>query len=97
MGAVPAKILAVDDEPQISSAISCGLAAHGLDRQTTSYPPVAKELLVNQQFDVLIADIAMPRLSDRELLGHAKRHSPACKAIPITGRSSREVLAQPSG
>ncbi len=94
MGAVPGKTLVVDDEAQICSAISCRLAAHGLDCQTTSDPRLVEELLAAQQFGVLIADIAMPGLSGLELLVHAKRHSPGCKSILITGRSNREVLAQ---
>jgi hypothetical protein len=63
MGSVPAKILVVDDEPQICSVTGCRLAAHGLDRQTTSDPRLAEELPAGQQFDVLIADI--PELSLR--------------------------------
>ncbi len=93
MGAVPAKTLVVDDEPQVCSAISCYLTAHDLDRQTISDPRLVEELLASQHLDVLIADIAMHGLSDRELLVHTKRHSPGCKAILITGRSNREVLA----
>ena len=87
-------ILIVDDEPQICSAISCRLTAHGLDCQTTSDPRLVEELLAARQFDVLITDIAMPGLSGLELLIHAKRHSPGCKVILITGKSNREVLAQ---
>ncbi|KKL87165.1 hypothetical protein LCGC14_1937430, partial [marine sediment metagenome] len=65
MGAVRAnKILAVDDEPQICSAISCRLAEHGPDCQTISDPRVVEELPAGHQFDVLISDIAMPGLSD---------------------------------
>ncbi len=94
MGGVPAKILIVDDEPQICAAISCRLTAHGLDCQTTSDPQRVQDLLAGQQFDVLIADIAMPELSGLELLVHAKRYSPGCKGILITGRSNRETLAQ---
>ena len=63
MGAVPADILVVDDGPQICSLIGCRLAAQGLDRQITSDPRLAEELLAGQQFDVLIADI--PELSLR--------------------------------
>ena len=94
MGAVLGKILVVDDEPQVCSAISCRLVAHGLDCQTTSDPQVARELLATGQFDVLITDVAMRRISGLELLVCAKQHSPGCKVILITGKSNREVLAQ---
>ena len=36
----------------------------------------------------------MPGLSGLELLVHAKRHSPSCKVILITGKSNRDALAQ---
>lgn len=94
MGAVPAKILVVDDEPQVCSAIGTRLKAHGFDYHTSSDPRRAKELLATQQFSVLIADIVMPRISGLELLVYAKRHAPGCKVILITGRSNREILAQ---
>ena len=44
MGALPAKIVVVDEEPQICSVIGCRVVAHGLDGQTTSDPRLAEEL-----------------------------------------------------
>ena len=82
MGAVPGKILVVDDEPQSCSAISCYLAAHGLDCQTTLDPRLVEELLAGQQFDVLIADIAMPRPGGLEA-ARALKADPRTKDIPI--------------
>jgi putative nucleotidyltransferase with HDIG domain len=94
MGAVRAKILVVDDEPQICSAICHRLVAHGFNCQTSSDPQCAKEVLATGQFDVLIADVAMPVVSGLDLLVHAKRNTPDCKVILITGKSNREFLAQ---
>jgi len=60
MGAALTKALVVDDEPQICSAVSAGLTSCGFACQESSEPQHAKELLASRQFDVLIADIAMP-------------------------------------
>ena len=94
MGAVSTKVLVVDDEPAICSAISARLMSCGFACQTSTEPQHAKELLASRQFDVLIADIAMPIVSGLELLAYAKRHAPGCKVILITGKSDREALAQ---
>ncbi len=94
MGAVRAKILVVDDEPQVCSAICHRLIAHDFNCQTSSDPQCAKEVLATGQFDVLIADIAMLVVSGLDLLVHAKRYAPGCKVILITGKSNREFLAQ---
>ena len=94
MGAVTTKVLVVDDEPQTCSVISHRLAARGFGGRATSDAQEAKALLAGRQFDVVIADIAMPVVRGLELLAYAKRHAPRCKVILITGKSDREALAQ---
>ena len=94
MGAVTTKVLVVGDEPQTCSVISHRLAARGFGGRATSDAQEAKALLAGRQFDVVIADIAMPVVSGLELLAYAKRHAPRCKVILITGKSNREALAQ---
>ena len=74
MGAAPTKFLVVNDEPQICSGIDCRPATRGFGEHATSDGQEAKALLASSQFDVLIADTAMPVVSWRELLAHAKRH-----------------------
>ena len=90
----PAKILIVDDEPQVCALISEELSRHGFDCQTATAPRQAETLLGTQHFDLAISDIAMPGISGLDLLAHVKQHAPACKVILITGVSKREYLAQ---
>ena len=94
MGAVPPKILIVDDEPQIPSAISLRLRSCGFDCEVSSDPREAQRLLSSGQPDILIVDVAMPEVSGLDLLLHAKQHAPGCKVILYTGLSNRERLAQ---
>ncbi len=59
MGAVPTKILVVDDESQVCSVIGARLTARGFDYHACSDPQRAKELLAAQQFSVLSGEEAL--------------------------------------
>jgi len=90
----PGNILIVDDEPQVCHLIQEELAEHGFSCQIVTEPLQAKDLLDTQQFGLLIADIAMPRVGGLDLLAYVRQCLPACRVILITGVSTREYLAQ---
>jgi putative nucleotidyltransferase with HDIG domain len=87
-------VLIVDDEPQVCQLIQEELAEYGFSCQIVTEPLQARSLLNTQQFGLLIADIAMPRVGGLDLLAYVKQHLPACKVILITGVSTREYMAQ---
>ncbi len=93
------KILIVDDEPVMSGLIEEELVEHGFLCRVVADPTFARELIDGtsgdgEPFDLLILDIEMPRLGGLELLAYAKKYSPECKVIMITGHSKREHLSQ---
>ncbi len=90
----PAHILVVDDDAAVCGMVRGELTARGLRCLAATDPLQAKQLLDAHRFDVLIADIAMPRVSGLDLLAHARHAAPACKVILITGLSSRQWLAR---
>ena len=95
----PGNILIVDDDPVISEMIREVLAEHGFLCRVAMDSTLAGELIDgtsgdSQRFDLLILDIEMPRLGGLELLAHAKKHSPECKVIMVTGHSEREYISQ---
>lgn len=90
----PKSVLIVDDEPQVCLLIGDALSIRGFDCHSVTDPVEARELLETEHYDLLIADIKMPRVSGLELLIFAKQHAPKCKVVLTTGLSSRECLAQ---
>ncbi len=99
MNSNPGHILIVDDEPAVADLIKEELAEHGFLCRTATDSTRAREIIDGnsgeiQPFDLLIADIQMPRLGGLELLALVRKHSPECKVIMITGKSKREYVSQ---
>ena len=90
----PARILIVDDEPEVCSLIRAELSEIGLDCQVATEPQHAEELLHSQQFDLVISDISMPGITGLDLLVHIRKQAHKCKVILVTGVSKREYVAQ---
>lgn len=92
-------ILIVDDEPAVSELIKQELAEHGFVCRTATDSQVAKTLIEDARenappFDLLIADVQIPRFGGLELLAYVKQRLPECKVILITGNSKLEYLSQ---
>jgi putative two-component system response regulator len=87
-------VLIVDDEPGICLLIEEELSTHEVDCNTTCDPSEARKLLVGEQYDVLIVDISMPRISGLDLLALARRVGSGCKVILMTGHVRSEHLVQ---
>ena len=67
-----AKILIIDDEPNVSS-ILYSLLADRHECKTASCAAEALELLKEEEFDLILSDIMMPGMSGLELLEKIKR------------------------
>ena len=90
----PAKVLIVDDEPEVCALIRAELSECGCACEVATQPRRAKELLASQSFDLVISDISMPEISGLDLLAHIRQHAYPCKVILVTGASKREYVAQ---
>ena len=80
----PAKILIVDDEPRIGDLLKRWLEMEGYLCSTAEDGESALELLNTEQFDVLISDIMMPRMSGMDLLMVMKPLFPDIAVIMVT-------------
>jgi putative nucleotidyltransferase with HDIG domain len=90
----PARILIVDDEPQICDCIRDELLVRGFHCTISTQGEEARNILREQAFDVVIADVTLPGINGLDLLSCAKGISSSCKVILITGSPKREYLAQ---
>jgi two-component system NtrC family response regulator len=90
------KILAVDDEKNIRHLISNEFSLEGFDVVTAATGEEGLALFKGGEFDVVLLDIMLPKLSGIEILKRMKRISPATEIIMVTGygdiRSSVEAI-----
>ena len=77
-----AKILLVDDEPDIVDTIQCRLEANNFDVVTASNGQEGLEKASDEQPDLILLDTNMPVMNGHEMLEHIKKH-PDLKAIPV--------------
>jgi response regulator RpfG family c-di-GMP phosphodiesterase len=82
-----ARILLVDDEPGILDAYGDLLKKEGYAVTTAGDGQSAIELLFNQDFELVLSDIRMPRKTGMDLLKWTAENRPFVKVILFTGYS----------
>lgn len=86
------RVLIVDDDSSVSRVLARIFERHGYIATTAPDGEWALSLLVEQNFDVLICDIQMPRMDGRQLcerLATLGPEMPPCTLI-VTSRSEQE-------
>jgi DNA-binding NtrC family response regulator len=83
-----ARILVVDDEPTICDALRVAITTDGYAVQSAENAIQAIAELERQEFDVVLADLSLPRVSGLELLDRVKKSWPGTEVIVITGQGS---------
>ena len=84
-----AKILCVDDDPNVSAAIARSFTHRGLRVLRAFHGMQGLWLAANEKPDAIVLDLGMPRGSGEEILGCLKRNSQTAgiPVIVLTGRS----------
>ncbi len=87
------KILLVDDEPHVIHVLKLFLNKNGYTVITANNGEQALKLVANENPDVLITDIQMPRMSGQELCDTLEKESPNPhrRIIVMTSRTDREL------
>jgi len=80
-----AKILLVDDEESIRLTVSASIREDGHEVHTAVEVAEAFELMKEHDFDVIVSDIIMPRISGMELLRKIRKSSPDIPIVMLTG------------
>lgn len=81
------RVLVVDDEPNILTALRRVLRARGYEALTAGSGAEALELLEREQVDVVVSDMKMPEMAGAELLERIFTRWPDVKRILLTGHS----------
>ena len=70
---MPAKILVVDDEPGIATALAMVLTDEGHTVQTARHGAEAVALLTRRPVDLIVSDVMMPMVDGLTLVRHLRR------------------------
>jgi excisionase family DNA binding protein len=82
------RVLVVDDEEGIRDLLSRTLALAEYDVETTADGKAALEIIRNDGYKLLIADLRMPGMDGLTLIREVKQINPTLPIIIITGYSS---------
>jgi two-component system KDP operon response regulator KdpE len=80
------RVLAVDDEPQITRVLKTGLASRGYEVRTAHDGEAALAVFREWEPDLVVTDLSMPRLSGIELCRRIRAES----SVPIIVLSVKE-------
>ena len=88
------KILVVDDEESIRITLSAFLTKDNHDVQVAEDADNAIELFAKTDFDVVVSDIILPRMTGVDLLKAIRKISPHVQVIMMTGRPTVETASE---
>jgi PAS domain S-box-containing protein len=102
VAARPARVLVVDDDPEVRHVTASFLAGFGYHETEACDGPAALDLLARERFDLVVADLAMPGMSGVELASAVRAREPDLPVLILTGHADAmrippdlPVLAKP--
>lgn len=82
------RVLVVDDEPAIRESLSEFLKDYGFDTAACGSTEEARELMLEELFDVCVVDLDLPGLGGEDLIRLAGKRFPSQRYIIHTGSIS---------
>src|SRR5258705_4560454 len=90
----PRRILLVDDEELVTTALKRALKKEGYDITSCNDPREALALLKTQTFDVVISDHLMPGMSGLEFTKLVRDRYPDMLRLMLTGQPATDMVIQ---
>src|SRR5262245_10334553 len=90
-----ARILVIDDDPAVRTAMQMVLEREGLDVNTVGDGPTGIKLVATQDFDLLLVDVFMPGMDGLETIRQVHVHKPALPIVVMSGLSFPSGGTQP--
>ena len=88
-----ARVLVVDDEPQVLALVAKALARRGYEVQAVRSPLEALDLArATPCFDLVVSDVIMPEMRGPELLKRIAEICPAAAAVVMSAHIEEETL-----
>lgn len=89
-----ARILVVDDEPRLASALASLLRSSGYNVTEAHGGKHACELIDTLRFDLALLDLRMPEVDGFAVMAHLANHQRECGSIVISGESSFTAVSR---
>ncbi|OGV73853.1 MAG: hypothetical protein A3K19_09650 [Lentisphaerae bacterium RIFOXYB12_FULL_65_16] len=89
-----ARILIVDDEKSIRFTLAEFLSQAGYEVDAAADADAAQQLLAAGEYDVVVSDIILPRVTGIELLQSIRETSPRVQVILMTGEPTVETATE---
>lgn len=86
------KVLLVDDEEELVSALAERLALRGIDVDWTASPATATDMVQNQGYEVAVIDMKMPKINGIELKRRLEALRPDMHFIFMSGHGSADAF-----
>ena len=86
------RLLLVDDEPNVLSALTRTLRREPYEIVATASAQHALNLLRGEDFDLIIADYLMPEMKGLEFLRKVRNIQPDAMRIMLTGHADLEIV-----
>jgi two-component system response regulator PilR (NtrC family) len=92
---LPARVLLIDDDPDILTIVGKALARHNLDTDTATSARDAIMRLARDDYDLILSDIRMPDFDGMQLLAFLDERMPEYKnrVIFLTGDTGTQDTA----
>lgn len=88
MSGLTARLLVVDDDQAVRTALQVNLTKAGYDVQVTSSAEEAELAIRAREFDLVLTDVMMPGRSGLELLEVLRQEHPDTRVVLMTGHGS---------
>ncbi len=88
------RVLAVDDDPNVTWILSDGLASNEFQVQTCNDGRSAISRLDQYHPDICLLDIKMPGMDGIQLLNYIKKKDPSISVIIVSGHADTPVVVQ---
>lgn len=92
----PARILVVDDRPELAEMIAEDLRDRGYDSLAVTSAHAALRILDSQRIDALISDVRMPDMDGLALLRESRKLDPSRPVILMTAFETLETAIEAS-
>jgi len=88
------RILIVDDDPNHAEVIAEGIERSGYDPVVATTGKAGKNLIEQEDFDIVVTDLVMHDVDGMEILSAARQRSDSTEVIIVTGHGSVETAVQ---
>jgi diguanylate cyclase (GGDEF)-like protein/PAS domain S-box-containing protein len=94
LGAQPARILCMDDDPGLARLLKRHLGRHGYQVDLAGNGAEGLSLIEGNSYQAVLVDYSMPVLSGIEVVRHLVERMPALPVIMVTGNGDEKVAVE---